>query len=198
VKKLRFIAYCFISMVLVAMDTSAVEPRFEGHVVVEWLQHDGDDRLVRLVEPFAFVDKQKKVWSVPKGAVVDGASIPRVLWTLVGPPFVGDYRYASVVHDYYCDTKSESWRATHRMFLEASLLGGVESEKAKVMYAAVYARGPRWESVTTIGLEGPETLTYEVDVPIISDKQLDEISNYIYENDPSLEEIESRIDNPRP
>ena len=99
---------------------------------------------MKLTEPFAFRDTAGTVWQVPAGAIVNGASIPRALWTLVGPPFVGDYRRASVVHDYFCLTKSRPSREVHRMFYEASIVDGTDPKQAAVMYAAVRRYGPRW------------------------------------------------------
>ena len=80
----------------------------------------------------------------PAGSVVDGASIPQVFWSLVGGPFEGEYRNASVVHDVACDRKSEPWEAVHLMFYNACRCGGVGEKKAKLLYWAVYLGGPRW------------------------------------------------------
>ncbi len=116
--------WLFGGLMIVAGFTAAESPSFDGDVVMKWLQHDGDDRLMQLQQPFAFVDRRGKRWHVPQDAIVDGASIPRFFWRTIGPPFVGDYRFASVVHDYFCDERTETWQSTHRMFYEASLLGG--------------------------------------------------------------------------
>ncbi|MGI4863531.1 MAG: DUF1353 domain-containing protein [Janthinobacterium lividum] len=84
------------------------------------------------------------VWEAPSGSIVNGASIPRVLWTLVGSPFTGDYVYASIVHDVACDTRTRPWRDTHYMFYLACLAGGTRPGRAKLMYLAVRNFGPRW------------------------------------------------------
>lgn len=95
---------------------------------------------------FAFIDYRGKRWLAPGGAVTDGASIPRIFWTIWGSPFDGDYRYAAVIHDRYCITKSEPSEEVHRMFYEACLAGGVGRIKARLMYFAVSRFGPRWET----------------------------------------------------
>lgn len=100
------------------------EDEFIGRVVVEWLSEDAADRTMRLVEDFAYRDPVGKVWRVPAGAEVDGASIPATLHSIIGPPFVGDYRRASVLHDYYCRQRTESWKAVHKMFYDAARTGG--------------------------------------------------------------------------
>ena len=58
---------------------------------------------------------------------MDGASIPRALWTLVGSPYRGDYRRASIVHDQACDDAhgdKDKRRAADRMFYHACREGG--------------------------------------------------------------------------
>jgi hypothetical protein len=99
---------------------------------------------MELLEGFGFVDGLGVEWMVPKRVRVDGASIPQSLWTIVGSPFTGKYRDASVIHDYFCDMRKRPWRDVHRVFYEAMLVSGVSLARAKVMYAAVYFAGPRW------------------------------------------------------
>lgn len=63
------------------------------------------------------------------------------------PPFTGAYRQASVIHDYYCETRDRPWKDVHEAFYWASRAGGVGRTKANIMYFAVYRFGPRWEPV---------------------------------------------------
>jgi hypothetical protein len=115
--------------------------RYLGRLILEPLP---DGRLMRLVEPFGFLDDEEKRWPVPVGTKVDGASIPQPLWSVMGGPFEGRYRDASVIHDYYCDVRSEPSRAVHRVFYNAMRASGVSALRAKLMFAAVYFAGPRW------------------------------------------------------
>ncbi len=115
--------------------------RFSGDVVARWLD---DGRSMTLVEPFAYVDPRAERWDAPAGAVVNGASIPQAFWSLIGGPFEGRFRDASVVHDVACDARTRTWQATHRMFYEACRCGGVGDVLAKTMYYAVHHFGPRW------------------------------------------------------
>lgn len=114
-----------------------------GSVVVEW--DEKDPRIMRLVHGLCFTDKHWKIWSVRKNSIIDGASIPRILWSVVGSPFVGRYRRASVFHDVYCEKKTESCFETHRMFLELMLEDGVSKYKAYKLYFAVLLFGPKWK-----------------------------------------------------
>jgi hypothetical protein len=115
--------------------------RFVGDVVTKW---SDDGRDMTLVEPFAYVDPREVHWDAPAGAVVNGASIPRAFWSVIGGPFEGRFRNASVVHDVACEVRDRPWQAVHRMFFDACRCGGVGAAKANTMYYAVYHFGPRW------------------------------------------------------
>ena len=116
--------------------------RFEGRVLAVWNQ---DGRDMTLEEDFAYLDRRRKKWHAPKGSVVNGASIPQAFWTVIGGPFEGRYRNASVTHDVACVEQRERWEDVHLMFYEACRCGGVDERKAKLLYYAVYRFGPRWE-----------------------------------------------------
>jgi hypothetical protein len=115
--------------------------RFVGDVVARWSDNGRD---MTLTEPFAYVDPRSVRWDAPAGAVVNGASIPRAFWSVIGGPFEGRFRNASVVHDVACEIRTRDWQAVHRMFYEACRCGGVAVVKAKTMYYAVWHFGPRW------------------------------------------------------
>jgi len=130
-----------------ALEAAMLEaPAAYGHyngepLVTEWLDNGRD---MKLQKDFGYVDPVGRHWPVPAGTVVDGASIPRVFWSLIGGPFEGPYRKPSVVHDYYCDVRTRSWQDAHRIFYDGMLCAGVGTIKAKIMYYAVYRFGPRW------------------------------------------------------
>ncbi len=121
------------------------DPKFDGELDLKWLD---DGRRMQLLAPFAFTDGAGLAWPVPAHAVIDGASIPRLLWGVVGGPYEGKYRNASVVHDWYCAVRTREWPAVHRMFYEAMLASGVDAGRAKIMYLAVRYAGPRWDALT--------------------------------------------------
>lgn len=109
-----------------------------------WSEWDVDGRRMELLRAFTFTDPSGTTWTAPSGAVVDGASIPQVFWSILGGPYEGEYRDASIVHDHECFIRLRPWRDVHRMFHQACLAGGVRPLKARLMYAAVYLFGPRW------------------------------------------------------
>ena len=122
---------------------------FLGRVVTAWCGH----RNMELLEPFAYRDSRGKTWSIPKGAVINGASIPKVLWTVAGSPFVGRYRNASVIHDFYCAEEIGCWKEVHWMFFDACLEGGVPLWRARLMHEAVYWFGKRWKRRDDAGFD---------------------------------------------
>ena len=136
---------------------------------------------MRLLDDFTYVDPRNVEWKAPKGSVIDGASIPRILWTAVGSPFTGEYRQASVVHDVACEKRDRPWEEVHRMFYEACRCGGVGEVKAKILYAAVSRFGPRWGPGGTL-------MAFARTMP--EDEEFAQLRRYIETNNPSLEEIE--------
>jgi hypothetical protein len=117
---------------------------FVGVVRTQW---NDDGRNMTLLEDFSYIDPDGLEWKAPSGLVTDGASIPQLAWSVVGGPFEGPYRLAAVIHDAACDRKDRSWESTHEMFYRAMLSAHVDEPTAKIMYAAVYHFGPRWELI---------------------------------------------------
>jgi hypothetical protein len=134
--------------------------QYIGDLVVK---AEKDGRTMSLMKPYGFRDSSCKEWKVPDRAVVDGASIPSILWSLVGGPFDDKYRNASVIHDWYCDVRTERWRAVHHMFYEGMIASGVEERKAALMYLGVYYFGPRW---TEMAIKNTRRLLSEADKKI--------------------------------
>lgn len=119
--------------------------RYQGEVRTEWLVQEKADRDMKLLEDFSFTDSEGYTWKASKGDTINGASIPQFLWSLVGSPFTGDYRRASVIHDVACHKKEKPSRNVHRMFYEAMLADGFPEASAQQFYAAVRLFGPQWE-----------------------------------------------------
>ncbi|WP_126148347.1 DUF1353 domain-containing protein [Synechococcus elongatus] len=113
---------------------------FSGEPLTRWLTEDGPDRKMRLEEEFSFTDPDGVKWLVPSGYEIDGATIPKALWSLVGSPYTGDYRRASIVHDKACNDARgnfQSRRAADRMFFHACRAGGCSINAADTLYLGV-------------------------------------------------------------
>lgn len=121
---------------------AAAPGTFSGPVRVEWPENHS--RVMVVLNDVHFMDSKGVVWTAPAGAVVDGASIPRIVWSIIGSPFIGRYRRASVIHDVYCKTKDRSAQEVHDVFREMMLADRVPKVKAFVMFQAVDKGGPRW------------------------------------------------------
>ena len=167
--------------------------RFIGKVVAEW---SNDGRNMKLLQDFTYVDPNGSFWKTPKGTIVDGASIPKIFWTTIGGPFEGKYRNASVVHDYYCQKPyTSTWKKVHKMFYDACITGGVSKTKAKVMYAAVYAGGPRWDTITIQKKPGNRVEEVVVDmITKFSENDFENIAKWIDEDNPDLKAITDSLD----
>lgn len=125
-----------------ARSSSAVDfGYFSGSINTEWIS---DGKLMRLLKSISFTDPNGMIWEAPKNSIIDGASIPQFAWSFIGSPFVGKYRYASVIHDVACEQKRRTWEVTHLAFYYAMLASDVSWLQANIMYAAVYHFGPRW------------------------------------------------------
>jgi hypothetical protein len=111
---------------------------FSGTPKTDWLTDPGaEDRNMKLLEDFSYTDPDGKVWLAPIRSVVNGASIPRPLWSTVGSPYTADYRRASIVHDVACDSLDISRKDADVMFFHACRAGGCNPMQARILYAGV-------------------------------------------------------------
>lgn len=113
---------------------------FSGVVATRWLS----TREMELLQPFYFTDNNGFVWIARKGDIVDGSSIPRLLWSITGSPFVGKHRKASVLHDVECKRKTKPYKLVHKMYYDACLCAGMNKFKAKLFYLALKVGAPKW------------------------------------------------------
>lgn len=140
---------------------------FEGEVRVEWLRHGGEDRMMKLLEEFVFVDDRGVRWVAPAGSIIDGASIPEMLWSATnGTPYVGDYRRATVLHDVACVERTRPSADVHRMFYDAMVTDGVGIARAIKMYTAVRLFGPHWIIQTPRGAAAPRSFSVAPELSI--------------------------------
>ena len=80
---------------------------------------------------------------VSEGFETDGASIPKVFWSVIGSPLLGRYRNAAVLHDYLYATNLFDKKRCDDLFLEAMGVLGVQLWKRRTMYRAVRMFGGR-------------------------------------------------------
>jgi hypothetical protein len=172
--------------------------QFDGELILKILP---DGRNMELVRPFNYVDSHNVAWPVPAGTRVDGASIPSVFWSILGAPYTGRYREASVIHDYYCETKSRHWKAVHKVFLDGMLARSVDKIQAQLMYLAVYRFGPRWDfDVDACFCKGCPACAVPIlkripkFQPAYKESDFEELKNKMMNGKQSLEELEDIAD----
>jgi hypothetical protein len=160
---------------------------YSGYVEARW-QNDG--RNMTLLRELRYTDPQGVVWIAPAGSEVDGASIPRSLWSIMGGPFEGKYRNASVLHDVAYDQHARPWQECDRMFYNAMRCSGVGPVEAKTMYYSLYKFGRHWKAPRAEPVKVGGELVARA-TPVNPD-QVDEARDWIKSSDPSLEQIEER------
>jgi hypothetical protein len=121
---------------------------FSGNPKTMWLSDRGDDRDMQVIEDFWYLDQDGRRWDVPAGTVINGASIPRTLWSSVGSPYTGNYRRAALVHDAAVGREGVLRAESDAMFYFACLAGGCTQLQAKMLYAGV--RIGAWASSTQL------------------------------------------------
>jgi hypothetical protein len=170
---------------------------YSGSPITRW---DPDGRNMTLLNELRYTDPNGAVWIAPPGSVVDGASIPRSLWSVMGGPFEGKYRNASVLHDVAYDQHNRPWEDCDRMFYNAMRCSGVSAGEAKTMYYALYKFGHHWKfpirRAKPVKVKG-ELVARGEQIPRaipVDSSQVDQARDWIRNNDPSLEEIEQRAD----
>jgi hypothetical protein len=168
---------------------------FNGEPVTKW---NRDGRTMTLLTELRYTDPNGVVWVAPIGSVVDGASIPRYLWSFMGGPFEGKYRNASVLHDVAYGAKNRPWQDCDRMFYYAMRCSGVSVVEAKTMFYALYRFGHHLKfpikRAKPVKYEGQMVARAE---PIpraipVNPTEINETRDWIRNADPSLDQIEER------
>ena len=180
-----FISFLISSIAAAKDGKSSGQPhgKFVGKVVLELI--DSTERKFRLKQPFLYVSKEGKQWQVPAGAKVDGASIPKAFYSVIGGPFSENYLEASVVHDHHCIIKQESWQDVHLAFYHGMRAKGVSQAKANIMYSAVYMFGPRW-----VKTEQQDLIKGR---PHHEPKTWQKLEDFVKTQQPSLKDIQAEL-----
>ena len=168
---------------------------FNGEPVTKW---NPDGRSMTLLTEFSYIDPHGVVWVAPIGSVVDGASIPRYLWSIMGGPFEGQYRKASVLHDVAYGEKKRPWQDCDRMFYYAMRCSGVNAVQAKTMFYALYRFGHHWKFPIKRGkpvkFEGQMVARAIPRAVPVNQNEVNDARDWIRRAEPSLEQIEPRAD----
>ena len=171
---------------------------YSGPVDTRW---DSDGRTMTLLSELRYTDPQGAVWIAPAGSVVDGASIPRTLWTVMGGPFEGKYRNGSVLHDVSYEQHNRPWADCDRMFYNAMRCSGVGPVEAGTMYYSLYRFGRHWKfpikKAKPLSKKERMAAAQPADVQRaepVDRVSIDQARDWIRSAEPSLEQIEQRAD----
>jgi hypothetical protein len=74
---------------------------------------------------------------VPRYFIFDGASIPRIAWSLIYSPFHPDVVAAALIHDYDYFVHPVGKKLADKRFLEYLIVNGANTRKSHEMYWAV-------------------------------------------------------------
>ena len=165
---------------------------YSGYVEARW---ENDGRSMTLLSELRYTDPQGVVWIAPAGSQVDGASIPRSLWTLMGGPFEGRYRNASVLHDVAYDQKNRPHEVCDQMFYNAMRCSGVTAVNAGTMYYALRKFGHHWKAPKAEPVKVGEEIVARAEP--VNQGDINTTRDWIRNSDPSLQQIEQRADAPR-
>jgi len=160
---------------------------YSGYVEARW---ENDGRTMTLLSELRYTDPNGVVWIAPAGSVVDGASIPRSLWSLMGGPFEGKYRNASVLHDVSYDQKTRPWSECDRMFYNAMRCSGVSAVEAGTMYYSLRRFGRHWEAPKATPVKVGEDIVARAQP--VNQGDISATRDWIRDSGPSLEQIEKR------
>ncbi len=170
---------------------------FSGLPVTQW---NPDGRSMTLLREFRYTDPEGKLWVAPAGSVVDGASIPRPLWTLMGGPFEGKYRNASVLHDVAYTMQNRPPKECDRMFYHAMRCSGVGAIEAKTMYYSLLRFGWHWNfsvkraKPVKIGRKMVARALPKPPVTVAAQQEIQGVRDWIRQAAPSEKEIEVRAE----
>ncbi len=77
------------------------------------------------------------ILEVYKGFVYDGASIPRISWSIIGSPFTGKYQRAAFIHDAIYGIEAFSRLKCDNIFLDIMEEHGCNYIQRHLIYRAV-------------------------------------------------------------
>lgn len=129
--------------------------------IIPVILHDGSEGY-RLCETYVYTwEAEGAIWRIviPEGFEYDGASVPRLLWSIVGVSRDGLHRAAALVHDWIYRhggilPDASFWKDNHsiecfpwrrhqadKLFANILALSGVSRLKRRLMYLGVRAGG---------------------------------------------------------
>jgi len=111
---------------------------------------------LRLDTSYMFKMADGRQCCIPRGWVTDGASIPRIFWSIIGHPFLSIYRDAALRHDVQYELGVVARDLIDQQFLRDLKTAGMGILKRTMMYSAVRLAGGQHyntgENLSLLGL----------------------------------------------
>ena len=105
-----------------------------------------DSNSWELIAPLIYENEKFKVTLLP-GLKTDGASIPKVMWTLIGSPMMGRYVGPALIHDGLYASKLITRREADDLFMDMMVESKVGWLKRHLIHKAVkWFGGAAWAS----------------------------------------------------
>ncbi len=102
--------------------------RFPLPLIDEDISEPGDEKATfRLNKPFVYVASNGQEIVIPEGFIYDGASVPKILWSVVSP--VGEVKKPALVHDWFYSVQVSGRRYADDMIKESMRAYGVHKGK---------------------------------------------------------------------
>lgn len=100
-----------------------------------------DSRLFKTLQDLTYIANNGEIILVPAGFITDGASIPKIFWSIIGSPFTGKYKKPALIHDYLYAIHLTSRKRVDSIFIEGMKYLGVSRIKRVLMWFAVKVGG---------------------------------------------------------
>lgn len=115
-------------------------------VEISWSGERFTRPLLTMLEDVLVSNSKGEAWTIPRGFVSDGASVPPGLWSLFPP--LDRYAPAALVHDRLCvwceeNSSKNARKRADKIFYGLLLDYGIRKWRAKPMYYAVRAQA-KW------------------------------------------------------
>ena len=111
--------------------------KFIGKLITK----DLDDDMWEIMVSYAFVDSKGVRHYVLKEFKSNGASIPRLLWSIVGTPRATDMAQSAVLHDFKYRYGGVSRKRADQLLREGMKVLGAPWWKRQIVYAGIRIGG---------------------------------------------------------
>ena len=108
--------------------------------------NNGKDRIV--LDDYIYKNDRYKI-TVKKGYKTDGASIPKIFWSVLSSPFDGALVYGAIIHDGLYAKMTLTRKECDKLLKEMAIEKGYSTIKANIIYSLVRLFGKtHWQKDT--------------------------------------------------